>query len=182
MTGGLVQRLHLVGASGAGTTTLGAALAKRLGCPHFDTDDYFWLPTVPKFQTPRDRAVRQTLLGSDLDHHPAWVLAGSLCGWGDVFIPHFDLVVFLAVPHDVRLARLHTREVERYGATALAPGGAMRGRYEEFMAWAASYETGPAVERSRAMHETWLATLPCPVLRLENTDDVETRVARVLSA
>jgi adenylate kinase family enzyme len=176
------KRIHLVGASGAGTTTLGAALAKRLGCPHFDTDDYFWLPTVPKFEKKRDLPVRQALLGSDLEHHPAWVLSGSLCGWGDVFIPHFDLVVFLAVPDAVRLARLHARELERYGAAAIAPGGAMRERYEAFMAWAASYETGPAIERSRSMHETWLAALPCPVLRLEDTDDVEIRLARVLAA
>jgi predicted kinase len=39
------RRLHLLGASGSGTTTLGRALAQRLGCPHFDTDD--WLASLP---------------------------------------------------------------------------------------------------------------------------------------
>jgi hypothetical protein len=38
------------------------------------------------------------------------------------------------------------------------------------------------VERSRAMHEAWLAALPCPVLRLEDTDDVETRLKAVLAS
>jgi hypothetical protein len=78
------RRLHLVGASGSGTTTLGRALARHLDCPHFDTDDYFWLPSDPPFELIRDRATRQALLGHDLQHHPAWVLSGSLCGWGDV--------------------------------------------------------------------------------------------------
>ncbi len=175
------RRIHLVGASGSGTTTLGRALAQHLRCPHFDTDDYFWLPTEPKFERIRDRAVRQALLGNDLEHHPAWVLSGSLCGWGDLFIPQFDLVVFCAVPTDVRIARLRERERERYGDAAIAPGGRLRAKYEAFIAWAATYDDGPAVERSRAMHEAWLATLPCPVLRLEDADDVDTRVKRILA-
>jgi adenylate kinase family enzyme len=175
------RRIHLVGASGSGTTTLGRALAHRLGCPHFDTDDYYWLPTEPKFEHVRDRAVRQALLGHDLGHHDAWVLSGSLCGWGDMFIPLFDLVIFCAVPSDVRIARLRARERERYGDDAIAPGGRMRARYEAFIAWAASYDDGPIDERSRTMHEAWLATLPGPVLRLEDTDKVEMRLARVLA-
>ena len=40
-------RIHVFGASGAGVTTLGRALADALGTPHHDTDDYFWLPTTP---------------------------------------------------------------------------------------------------------------------------------------
>ena len=131
------QRIHLLGASGSGTTTLG--------------------------------------------HQPAWVLSGSLCGWGDLFIPRFDLVVFCAVAPEVRLARLVARERERYGADAIAPGGPLRVKYEAFIAWAASYDDGPAVERSRRMHEAWLAALPCPVLRLEDADDVDARMTRVLA-
>jgi adenylate kinase family enzyme len=175
------RRIHLVGASGSGTTTLGRALAQHLGVPHFDADDYYWLPTEPKFEQVRDRAVRQALLGNDLDHHPSWVLSGSLCGWGDLFIPLFDLVIFCAVPSDVRLERLRSRERERYGADAIAPGGRLRAKYEAFIAWASSYEDGPITERSRTMHEAWLATLPGPMLRLEDTDDVKTRLARVLA-
>jgi hypothetical protein len=110
------------------------------------------------------------------------VLSGSLCGWGDMFIPRFDLVVFCAVPDAVRLARLRDRERERYGADAIAPGGPLRAKHEAFMAWAASYEDGPEDARSRRMHETWLAALRCPVLRLEDTDDVDTRLKRILAA
>ncbi|MBM3217424.1 MAG: hypothetical protein FJZ38_01875 [Candidatus Rokubacteria bacterium] len=175
------RHIHLVGASGSGTTTLGRALARHLGIPHFDTDDYFWLPTDPPFGQIRHRAARQALLGADLERPPAWVLSGSLCGWGDAFIPLFDLVVFCAVPTDVRMARLRAREVERYGAAAIAPDGPLRAKHEAFLAWAASYENGPAVERSRAMHDVWLATLPCPVVRLEDTDDVATRLQRVVA-
>jgi adenylate kinase family enzyme len=173
------MRVHLVGASGSGTTTLGRALAVRLECPHLDTDDYFWLPSDPPFQHVRARAVRVASLGAALARTPGWVLSGSLCGWGDVFVPQFDLVVFLWVPRDVRIARLRARERARYGA-AVEPGGAMHARSEAFIAWAAGYDEGLDVpERCRRLHEEWLAALPCPVLRLEDTASVEERLARI---
>ena len=175
-----MTRVHLVGASGSGTTALGRALARRLACPHLDTDDYFWFPTDPPFERIRPVEERHALLAPRLASE-AWVLSGSLCGWGDVYIPRFDLVVFCAVPPEVRLARLLVRERERYGDAAIAPGGPLRHKHEAFIAWAASYEQGSPVERSRAMHEAWLAKIPCPVVRLEDTDDVETRLDAVLS-
>jgi adenylate kinase family enzyme len=172
-------RVHLVGASGSGTTTLGHALGRRLGCPHLDTDDFFWLPSDPPFQHVRARAERQTLLGAALRASTGWVLSGSLCGWGDVFIPQFELVVFLWVPPAVRLARLRAREEQRYGA-AVAPGGPLHARSEAFMAWAAGYDAGlDPPERCRRLHEQWLAALRCPVLRLEDTASVEERLARI---
>jgi adenylate kinase family enzyme len=131
------KRIHLVGASGSGTTTLGRALAQQLGYPHFDTDTYFWVSTDPPFQKIRPAEERHALLAPDLEG-AAWVLSGSLCGWGDVYIPRFDLVVFCAVPPDVRLERLKARERERYGAGSIAPGGRLRDRHEAFIAWATS--------------------------------------------
>jgi hypothetical protein len=66
------MRIHVVGASGSGTTTLGRALAKRLGCRHLDTDDVFWLPSDPPFRYVRDRGERQALLGAALRRHPGY--------------------------------------------------------------------------------------------------------------
>jgi adenylate kinase family enzyme len=34
------RRIHIMGASGAGVTSLGRALADALAIPHHDTDDY----------------------------------------------------------------------------------------------------------------------------------------------
>jgi adenylate kinase family enzyme len=177
-----VARLHVVGASGAGTTTLGRALAARLGAVHLDTDDFFWLPTDPPFEKIRARAERQALLDAALAREPAWVLSGSLCGWGDAFIPRFTLVVFVWLAPELRLARLREREQERHGA-AVAPGGARRAKYEAFMAWAARYDGSVEVtERSRAMHEAWLAALPCPVVRITDAGGVEAHAEVVLRA
>ena len=178
-----MARVHVVGASGAGTTTLGRAVAARLGAAHLGTDDFFWLPTDPPFQTVRERSERQALLGAALAGHTAWVLSGSLCGWGDLFIPRFELVVFVWLAPEIRLARLRERERQRYGAAALAPGGSRHAKYEEFIAWAARYdESTDVAERSLRMHEQWLAALPCPVLRITDDGPAEAHVEVVLRA
>jgi adenylate kinase family enzyme len=176
------MRIHILGASGCGTTTLGMALAERLGVAHVDTDSYFWEPTRPPFQTPRPRAERQTLLAHELDAHAAWVLSGSLCGWGDVFIPRFDAVVFLRLSTEIRLARLRERELARFGEAALAPGGAMHENHREFLDWAAAYDDGDLSMRSLTRHREWLERLPCPVLRLEGVLDVDEEVGRVVAS
>ena len=49
----VTAHIHITGASGAGVTTLGAALAERLGGAQFDVDDFFWMPTVPPFTDKR---------------------------------------------------------------------------------------------------------------------------------
>ena len=101
------------------------------------------------------------------------MLSGSRCGWGDIFIPRFDLVIFLSVPTEIRLARLEQREQRRYGSEALAPGGAMHEANVAFMNWAAAYGDGGDDMRSRRRHEKWLAALPCPCLRLDGPLAVE---------
>lgn len=46
-------RIYVFGASGCGATTLGAAVAKKLGLVHVDSDDHYWMPTDPPFSQNR---------------------------------------------------------------------------------------------------------------------------------
>ena len=163
----LPDRVHIVGASGSGTTSLAVTISKQHGHRHLDTDDFFWLLTSPPYREIRPRDVRLALLKDALSQSPRWVLSGSLCGWGDPLIPEFELVVFLAVPTPIRLRRLREREVERYGRHALASGGAMHQSSVEFLEWAGQYDAGGPEMRSRVMHESWLAALSCTVVKLE---------------
>jgi len=172
----MIHRIHILGASGSGTTTLGRALAARLQCPHFDTDDYFWVPTDPPFTQRRARTERAQLLMDALTAQDAWVVSGSLCGWGDVAISLFELVVFLSIPSEVRMARLHRREQARFGERIL-PGGDMYESSQAFLAWAASYDEGGLDIRSRRRHEQWLGTLPCPILCFEGEYTIEDQLA-----
>jgi adenylate kinase family enzyme len=177
----MVPNIHILGASGSGTTTLGRALAARLDVAFFDTDDFFWLKTNPPYQTMRERTTRGEMLRAALDAATGgWVLSGSMTGWGDPFMPRFDLVVFLTLAPKRRMARLTAREVERYGEDAIAPGGAMHQQHVEFLDWAARYDTAGMEMRSRVSHEAWLARLTCPVLRLDTEQSVAALVQAVL--
>ena len=173
----MIDRIHILGASGSGTSTLGVALSRKFGYVHLDTDDYFWQPTDPPFKHPRELGERQSLLGAALDAIDRWVLSGSLFGWGDTFIPYFELVIFLTVPTEIRIARLKERERWRFGEAALAPGGARHEEYEKFMAWAASYDQGGDGMRSLRAHETWLENLDCQIVRLEGTLTIDEQIS-----
>ena len=177
----LPNRIHILGASGSGTTSLAIEIATRYGHRHLDTDDYFWLPTVPPYREKRPEEQRLSLLRRALRESNSWVLSGSLCGWGDPLIPDFELVVFLDVPTPVRLARIRVRERARYGRQAIAPGGELHAAHREFLDWAGRYDIGGLEMRSRALHEAWLASLSRPVIRLEGDVSAEEQLGRLES-
>lgn len=164
-------RIHITGASGVGTSTLGRELASILSCPHYDTDTYYWLPTSPPFIDRRPLEQRLTMMRADLTTAGPWILSGSLDGWGDPLIPLFNAVIFLTLDNDVRVQRLRDREFRNHGNDILE-GGPLYEKCEAFIKWASAYETGELPGRSRPRHEKWLSALPCPVIRLDNARDV----------
>lgn len=176
-------RIHILGASGSGTTTLGERLAERLGLPFHDTDRFYWLPTEPPFREKREVRERCRLLRAALSQSESWVLSGSLCSWGAEFVPDFTTVVFVELDSAARMQRLRERELRRYGAERLQPGGDMHETHVAFMAWAAQYEAGDLAGRSRVIHEQWLAELPpnCHVVRVRSERSVG-ELVRELSA
>ncbi|AUW44660.1 ATP-binding protein [Rhizobium leguminosarum] len=166
--------IHVMGASGSGTTSLGRALAERLDIAHLDTDDFFWMPTDPPFTTPRNADERIRLL---LDE--ATRLSGSALKWGGPLEPLYDLILFLRIEPGLRMARIRAREIARYG-NRIGPGGDMEVKSGEFLEWAASYDTAGPERRSLAVHEQWLETQTAPVLRLDSSRDIDDLVAEAL--
>lgn len=170
--------IHITGASGSGTTSLGRALAGQMGLLHLDSDDFFWLETDPPFTTSRDREQRNALLVEKARRELGWILSGSALSWGAKVEPLFDLIVFLRIDPQLRLERLRQREIARYGAR-IAAGGDMAAKHKEFMDWAASYETAGPELRSLVAHEQWLATQTCPILRLDSSRSIADLVVEV---
>ena len=102
--------IHIYGASGSGTSTLGRKISQELGYKFMDTDDYFWLPTNPQYTTKRSKAERLDLMRKDISENDNVVIAGSLVDWGDELIPLFTLAVRLVTDTEVRIERLEKRE------------------------------------------------------------------------
>lgn len=164
-------RVHVLGASGSGTSTLARNLARHFESQSFDTDDFYWMPTDPPFQVKRPIDERLALMKDLFLPRRDWVLAGSFAGWGDPIIPRLTHVIFLSTPMAQRLARLRRRERMRAGPLSGTPAWiqAQKG----FLEWAAGYDDPDFTGRSRMRHEMWLGALPCPVIRINGNQSEE---------
>lgn len=170
------DKIHIMGASGAGTSTLGSSLSMVLPHTYLDTDNYFW---TTKFTEQREVPKRRRMLEQDLSHNETWILSGAVCGWGDNLKNHFDLVIFLDIPQDIRLVRLKKREFQRYGKEILV-GGNKHEQSKTFLEWASLYDSAGMEVRSRTLHQYWMADLTCPVLKIDGDYSDNERVDMVL--
>ena len=167
--------IHIFGASGAGTSTLGAEISIKYRYKHMDTDDYFWLPTNPPFTTKRELNERIVLMERDIKANGKVVITGSLSGWGDVLIPLFDLVIRVVTPTEIRIKRLEEREYQRFGNRILVEGD-MHEDHLSFIEWAKEYDRGDESMRSKAMHDNWLKLLPCEKVVVDGTKPLEENI------
>lgn len=168
----MINIIHIFGASGSGTSTLGEAIEQQYGYKWLDTDNYFWLPTNPPFVQSRPYEERVKLLQDDIIKYQKCVISGSICKWGDIFMPLFDLALYIDTPTEIRIERLRRREYARFGERILE-GGDMYSAHKDFIEWAKNYDTAFPPARCRATHEEWIKKLTCPILRLDGTKPVE---------
>lgn len=176
----MARTLYLLGAAGAGVSTLGRALGVAMDAPWFDVDDYYWLPTDPPYSVKRPVEDRIALLTAALTA-PNWVLSGSLDGWGDAIAARATHIVYVDTDTPTRIARLRDREFSRFGAR-ICPGGDMAAQHEAFIAWAAAYDDGTQPGRSRPRHAAWLTGRTVPVIRVNGAEAPMVLAQRVLHA
>lgn len=175
------QVIHIYGASGSGTSTLGRKISEELGCRFMDTDDYFWLPTDPMFTAKRSPKERLALMEKDIAEADNVVISGSLVDWGDPLIPLFTLAVRLVTDTQIRIERLKRREKQNF-QERIMPGGDMYEEHMEFLEWAGNYDTGSVHMRSKAKHDEWQKLLLCGQIVLDGADALEENVKKVLAA
>ena len=171
--------IHIYGASGSGTSSLGRKLAEKLGFFFMDTDDYYWKPVEPLYTVSRTREERLELIRRDFEKHGGCVLSGALCGWGDALISDFTLAVRVVTPTDERIRRLKEREHKKFGSR-IEEGGDRYEAHLAFLEWAAKYDTGDLSIRSKAEHDLWSEKLPCKTLTVDGTLPFEENVRKIL--
>lgn len=164
--------IHIYGASGSGTSTLGRKISEELGYKFMDTDDYFWLPTNPPYTTKRSKEERIALMKKDILEADNVVISGALAGWGDELIPLFTLAIRIVTDTEIRIERLKSREKQKFGDRIL-PEGDMYIHHMEFIEWARKYDNGSVDMRSKAKHDEWQKLLLCRQIVLNGADDLE---------
>lgn len=175
------MKIHILGASCAGSTTLGEALSAALNIPYFDTDRFFWEKSVVPYTVKREAQVRNGLLKDELRKSENYIVGGSLVSWGEEWKQMFDLVVFLYLPKEIRLERLVKREIERYGNN-IYDDPQRHKLFLEFIDWASKYDDRSFTGRNIGIHENWLASVNCPVIKIEGDTTVAERLSRIIDA
>lgn len=173
--------IHIFGASGSGTSTLGRKICNELGFFFMDTDDYFWEPTDPPYTTKRTIEDRLKLMKQDIFSRENVVISGSLVDWGDELIPFFTLAIRLVTDTETRIERLKARELGKFGNRIL-PEGDMYEDHLAFLEWAKKYDTGSEEMRSRAKHDKWQELLQCKLMYLDGAADLDENLLRVKAA
>ena len=161
------------GLNGCGKSTLGRALAQRLGYHFIDIEDLYFPKTNPDYlyDGPRPRAEAEALLLDEIHDHGHFVLAAVKGDFGRGIPAFFQCALLLQVPRDIRMERVRNRSFQKFGDRML-PGGDLYGREEQFFRMAAS--------RSERDVEGWLGTLRCPVFPVDGTRPIEENITLII--
>ena len=170
--------IMIIGPSGSGKTTLGKVVADKLKYPYFDVDDYIWKKDTKKpYTVMYSREEKISRLNNDILPYEHFVMAGSMSSFHYAFDDKFGMMVFLYVEPDIRVERVHNREVERFGER-IREGGDMFDNHMSFLESIRHYEKdgSPNLNEQRK----WMDELHCPKLELDGTDSLEDNANRVV--
>ncbi len=168
----MAKGIMIMGSSGSGKSTLGRMVAKELNYKFVDIDDYIWRKDteIPFTQMyPKAEKISRLMEAiSDCEH---FVMAGSMNSFHEHFDPFFELVVHLHADAQIRVKRVHERELNLFGERILK-GGDMYEEHQKFLDDVAGYDYGRG-GCTLQQHEIWLKSLNCMVLRLDGAHPLE---------
>ena len=163
----------MCGLNGVGKSTLGKALAEKLGFHFIDNEDLYFPKEDPDYiyDSPRTRDEVEKLLLREVKAHENFVFSSVKGDYGEAVSCFFRYVILLHVPRDIRIERVKNRSFQKFGNRML-PGGDLYEQEKDFL----------DLVRSRAENtvEEWVKSLNCPVLRVDGTKPVEENVEFII--
>ena len=162
----------MCGLNGCGKSTLGRALAQKIGFHFIDNEELFFTRNAADepYQNPRSRAEVEKLLMEEVRRHGDFVFAAVKGDYGSAILPLYRYAVLIEVPKEIRLQRVRNRSFQKFGGR-MKPGGDLYESEEVFFQTAAA--------RPEDYAESWVRTLPCPVVVVDGTRPVEENVERL---
>ena len=117
-----MQRIVIVGTSGCGKSTLALQLEHLLGIPHYDLDDYYWLPNWQP-----NPASLKILLNKVLQEN-SWIISGNYSDFQSLLWEKADTIIWL----DFSLTRCLYQGLKRSVKRMLFRQTCCNGNYETF--------------------------------------------------
>ena len=166
------QGIIILGLNGSGKSTLARITAGRLGFQALDIENYFFEPAQIPYSHPRSREACYAALLADIRSGGNFVLAHVRGDCGAEINAMYAFAVLLSAPVEVRMARIRSRALERFGKRVL-PGGDLYEQEEGFFRMAAGRTEEPL--------ERFLQSLSCPILRLDATSSIPELAEQVVT-
>ena len=165
--------IQICGLNGCGKSTLGRALAARMGFHFIDNEDlYFTRTNIDEpYSNPKSREDVERLLVEEVRKHGNFVFSAVKGDYGKEIIPMYDYVVMVEVPREIRLQRVRNRSFQKFG-NRIQNGGDLFEQEESFFRMVES--------RGDDFVENWLQTLKCPVIRVDGTISIEENIELIL--
>ncbi len=103
-----MRRVNVVGTSGSGKSTVGAALARQMDVPYVEIDALAWLPGWVQLEVDALRTLVATAVAGE-----AWVVDGNYSATRDLVWTRADTVVWLDLPFHQVMWRVVRRTLSR---------------------------------------------------------------------
>lgn len=145
-----MQRVLVIGISGAGKSTFARRLALRTGLPLIHLDREFWNPGWKETPLPEWRARVAELAARD-----TWIMDGGYAATLDQRLPRADTVVWFDYPRARCLRRVAWRIATTYGRVRPDMGEGCPEQFDlEFVrfVWRYHAATRPRIEEALALH------------------------------
>lgn len=161
--------IMICGLNGCGKSTLGKALADKLGFHFIDNENLFFERNAPNdpYSSPRSEEEAIERLMSEVKEHENFVFAAVTGDYGTEILPLYNYIVEIKVPKDVRMERVRTRSFMKFGDRML-PGGDLYEAEESFFSFVEA--------RPEDRVEKWTALFDCPTITVDGTKSIEDNV------
>lgn len=174
--------IHIMGASGSGTSTVGEFLSKMLKYDLIESDFFKWEQTVPEFMIMRPIEESNKLLIDRIEKSNNLIITGSLHSNPCTF-KYINLIVYLKCPTKVRLDRIQKRDIET-GRNSLQKSEEVRKNYFGFLELAKNYNKLGLDVRSKKSQKMVMKSCNAPVVTIytnKNMDKLKKQTLKKVS-
>ena len=165
--------IQLCGLNGCGKSTLGKALAARMGFHFIDNENLYFSRSDAHdpYTNPKSRAEVEVLLMEEVNKHPDFVFSAVKGDYGEEIISMYSYVIVIEVPKEIRAQRVRNRSFQKFG-NRMQPGGDLYDQEEAFFQMVDSREDD--------FIANWLQRVSCPIIRVDGTKPIEENVTYII--